>query len=56
MSELSLTTTRQINAPVEKVFNAWLSPETLKKFMLPGEGMHVPKAEVDPRSAGALPL
>lgn len=56
MSELSLTTTRQINAPVEKVFNAWLSPDTLKRFMLPGEDMHVPKAEVDAKVGGRFAI
>jgi uncharacterized protein YndB with AHSA1/START domain len=56
MTELSLTTTRQINAPVEKVFDAWLSAETLKRFMLPGEGMSVPKAEVDPQVGGRFAI
>ena len=34
-AELTLTLSRTINAPVEKVFNAWLNPEILAKFMLP---------------------
>ena len=33
MSELELTVNRKIAAPRSKVFNAWLSPETLAKFM-----------------------
>lgn len=33
MSELELTVNRRIAAPREKVFNAWLSPMTLAKFM-----------------------
>lgn len=33
MSELELTINRKIAAPREKVFQAWLSPETLAKFM-----------------------
>ncbi|MFT4076302.1 MAG: SRPBCC domain-containing protein [Asticcacaulis sp.] len=33
MSELELTVTRIIAAPREAVFNAWLSPVTLAKFM-----------------------
>jgi uncharacterized protein YndB with AHSA1/START domain len=33
MSELELTVNRRIAAPREKVFNAWLSPVTLAKFM-----------------------
>jgi uncharacterized protein YndB with AHSA1/START domain len=35
MSELELTVSRTIAASREKVFNAWLSPETLAKFMRP---------------------
>jgi uncharacterized protein YndB with AHSA1/START domain len=52
MTELSLTTTRVIRAPVEKVFNAWLETETLKKFMVPCEGGSVPVAETDAREGG----
>jgi uncharacterized protein YndB with AHSA1/START domain len=35
MSELELTLTRRIAAPRERVFNAWLSPELMAKFMQP---------------------
>tara|TARA_R110002124_G_scaffold63350_28_gene173283 strand:- start:24 stop:464 length:441 start_codon:yes stop_codon:yes gene_type:complete len=56
MSEMMLTTTRQINAPVETVFNAWLSPEMLKKFMLPGTTTLVPRAETDPRVGGRFTI
>jgi uncharacterized protein YndB with AHSA1/START domain len=34
------------------VFDAWLSPAMLQKFMCPGEGMTCPKAEVDARVGG----
>ncbi len=35
MTELELTVSRKIAASRERVFNAWLSPETLAKFMQP---------------------
>ena len=47
MTDLALTLERDINAPVEKVYQAWLNPEMLAKFMLPGEGMTVPLAEAN---------
>ena len=56
MSELSLTTARVINAPAEKVFNAWLKGETLKKFMLAGEGMTIPQAEADAKVGGRFSI
>ena len=48
-SELTLNVSRKIKAPVESVYNAWLNPEMLAKFMIAGEGMSVPRAEADPR-------
>ncbi len=38
MSELELTVSRTISASREKVFNAWLSPALLAKFMAPPSG------------------
>ena len=52
MSELELTVSRRIPVPREKIFNAWLSPAMLARFMRPGEGMTVPKAETDPVKGG----
>ncbi|WP_428265740.1 SRPBCC family protein [Haliangium sp.] len=54
MSDLDLTVTKTIPAPIQRVFEAWLQPEALKRFMTPGEGMTVPKAEVDPREGGSF--
>lgn len=56
MPELSLTVSRQINAPVEDVFNAWLSPEMMGKFMTPGEGMSVIDAKANPVEGGEFSL
>ena len=52
--DLELTVSRTIAAAREQVFKAWLSPEMLAKFMRPGEGMHVPRAETDPVKGGRL--
>lgn len=52
MSELSLTVRKTIPAPIEAVFNAWLDPKMLKKFMVTCEGDEVPKAESDARTGG----
>lgn len=56
MTELSLSVSRTINAPANKVFNAWLDPELLARFMLPGEGMTVPRAATDPVEGGRFDI
>ena len=52
MTELTLTVTKTINAPIEKVFDAWLNAETLAKFMLPAPGMPEPEIETNPVQGG----
>ena len=47
MSDLKLSVSCSINAPIESVFNAWLNADMLAKFMIPGDGMTVPKAEAN---------
>ncbi|MBD9374262.1 SRPBCC domain-containing protein [Rhizobium sp. ARZ01] len=56
-SELELTVNRTIAAPREKVFNAWLSPQTLARFMRPceGEGMDA-RVENDPVEGGRFSI
>ncbi|MDA8747121.1 SRPBCC domain-containing protein [Litoreibacter sp.] len=56
MTELSLTTSRTIAAPTEQVFNAWLDPEKLARFMRPAPEMTVPKAEVDAVEGGRFDI
>ena len=56
MTELSLSVERTIAAPQDKLFNAWLDPEMLKRFMLPGEGMAVPRAASDAREGGRFEI
>ena len=38
MTDLTLTVERTIKAPPATVFEAWLNPEMLRKFMMPGAG------------------
>ena len=56
MSDLSLTVERTINARQEDVFNAWLNPDMLRKFMMPAPGMSVAKAANDPRKGGRFDI
>ena len=56
MTDLTLTTTRTIAAPAETLFNAWLDPAMLTRFMCPGPGMTAPRAETDPREGGRFDI
>ncbi len=44
---LELTCIRTIAAAPEALYDAWLDPAMLARFMLPGPNMSVPKAEAD---------
>lgn len=52
MSDKSLTIRRFYDAPVEKVFQAFTTPEALKKWFVPSEDMDLPIADVDFRVGG----
>lgn len=57
MSELELTISRTISAPREKVFNAWLSPEILAKFMRASSNSLGPsKVKNDPVKGGRFSI
>jgi uncharacterized protein YndB with AHSA1/START domain len=56
MTELTLNVSRTINATPEKLFNAWLDPKMLARFMLPGDGMSVPSATCDPVEGGRFDI
>lgn len=56
MNDLSLTVNKQINAPIAQVFDAWLKPELLSRFMLPAEGMPEPKVEIDSAVGGKFSI
>ena len=56
MTELSVNLSKTIQAPIEKVFDAWLDPATLTRFILPGPGMPQPEVENDPREGGRFTI
>ncbi len=56
MTDLNLTVERTIMAAQADVFNAWLDPDMLRKFMMPTAGMSVPKASNDPKEGGRFEI
>jgi uncharacterized protein YndB with AHSA1/START domain len=47
---------RTINAPRRVVFDAWLTPEVLRRWWPAGSDWETPVAEVDPRVGGRMRL
>ena len=56
MNDLICKLSRVINAPIDKVFDAWLDPQLLSRFMLPMPEMPQPKTEVDGREGGRFTI
>lgn len=56
MTDLSLTVTRTIAAPAQKVFDAWLDPQMLARFIRPMPGMEAPQVTNDPTEGGAFEI
>jgi uncharacterized protein YndB with AHSA1/START domain len=52
MTELSMTTRRTIAAPARRIYEAWLDPKMLARFMIAKDGATVPQAKADPRVGG----
>jgi uncharacterized protein YndB with AHSA1/START domain len=48
----SLQLTKVVPASPEVVYDAWLSPQVLRRFMCPAPGCSVTRAEVDPKVGG----
>lgn len=51
-NELTLKVTQKVPASPERVFDAWLQPEMLSRFMITGPGAGVKSAKTDPRKGG----
>lgn len=49
-----MTVQRKVAASPARVYEAWLDPVMLQRFMLPCEGGSVPEAVTDPRVGGAF--
>lgn len=56
MSELTVKLTKTINAPVEKLFDAWLDPAMLSQFILPMPGMPQPEVKNEAREGGRFSI
>jgi uncharacterized protein YndB with AHSA1/START domain len=52
LTDFSLTTRRSIRVPAKRIYEAWLDPEMLTRFMLAAPGMTIAGASVDPRVGG----
>jgi len=55
-TDLSLSVDRVIAAAPEKVFNAWLNPALLGKFMRPGPDMDEARCSTDAREGGTYEI
>lgn len=56
MTDLTVSIEKTINAPIEKVFDAWLDPAMLTRFILPDPSMPQPQVENDPREGGRFTI
>ena len=56
MTDLSVNINKTINAPIEKVFDAWLDPSILTQFILPAPGMPQPEVDNDAREGGRFSI
>jgi len=56
MTDLTVSLSKTINAPIEKVFDAWLDASLLTRFVLPTPGMPQPDVENDPREGGRFSI
>ncbi len=56
MTELTVSLEKTIAAPIERVFDAWLDPAMLSRFILPAPDMPNPKVENDPREGGRFEI
>lgn len=52
MTDLSLTCRQIVKAPPERVFDAWLDPVQMSRFMSPRPDMHVRDVRSDARVGG----
>jgi uncharacterized protein YndB with AHSA1/START domain len=50
--DATLIVKRMLNAPPERAFRAWTTPEHIQQWMRPEPGMEVPRASMDLRVGG----
>lgn len=56
MTDLKINIEKTINAPIEKVFDAWLNPELMSKFMMGMPDMPDSDVETDAREGGSFTI
>ncbi|WP_428087980.1 SRPBCC family protein [Candidatus Thioglobus sp.] len=56
MTDLTVTIEKTIEAPIEKVFDAWLNPKILAKFMMPMPGMPESDVKNDTQEGGSFSI
>ena len=56
MTDLTVKLTKTIKAPIEKVFDAWLDPAMLTRFILPDPSMPPPQVSNDAREGGRFEI
>ena len=56
MTDLTVKLTKVIDAPIGKVFDAWLDPKTLSRFILPMPGMEEPQVENEAIEGGSFSI
>ena len=52
MTDLTLNVTRLIKATPQRIFDAWLDPAMMTRFMFPRPDMHISDASSDPKVGG----
>ncbi|MGI9227291.1 MAG: SRPBCC family protein [Gammaproteobacteria bacterium] len=56
MTDLTVNLKKVIQASIEDVFDAWLNPETLSKFILPMPGMPEPQTQNEAYEGGSFSI
>lgn len=56
MTDLSVNISKTVHAPIERVYDAWLDPAMLTRFILPASGMPNPEVENEPREGGRFTI
>jgi len=56
MTDLTVNITKTIHAPIKSVFDAWLNPEMLSRFILPMPGMPEPQVDNDAHEGGSFTI
>ncbi len=52
MTDLTLSVSRLIKASPKRIYDAWLDPAMMTRFMFPRPDMHISAATADPRVGG----